>query len=302
MTTPVDELADRYVERLGELDPVIATFEGITGHDAEMTDYSPDGIEERLTFDRSVLRQLAETPLQDARDRVAAEVMRDQIERGLALADTGEPYRDLNVLACPVQYVRQCFDLMPRATLGDWEAITSRAALVPQALSGFEDTLNEGIRRGLVAAERQAVACAHQADVWGGRSGTSRPFFLALADELETSGLDDPALHAAADDTRRARDRGVRSGRPVPRRGVPAARRRGRRRRRGALRAVGRDVQRDRPRPGRDVRVGLGGAAPHRARDGHRRGADPARRVRRRRDRAPRERPDTCDRRCRRVP
>ena len=70
MTTPVDELADRYVERLGELDPVIATFEGITGHDAEMTDYSPDGIEERLTFDRSVLRQLAETPLQSARATV----------------------------------------------------------------------------------------------------------------------------------------------------------------------------------------------------------------------------------------
>jgi uncharacterized protein (DUF885 family) len=95
-----------------------------------------------------------------------------------------------------VQYIRQCFDLMPRATLEDWEVITARAALVPQALSGFEDSLTEGRRQGLVAAERQAVACAQQADVWGGVQGNGRPFFLALADQFASSGIDDPALHA----------------------------------------------------------------------------------------------------------
>src|SRR6476660_3127142 len=136
MTTPVGALSDRYVERVAVLDPVAATFEGLTGHDAEMTDYSPDGIAERQAFDRTALRDLRETPLEDERDRVAAEVMADQLERGLALADTGESFRELNVLACPVQYVRQVFDLMPRATLEDWEEIAARAAHVPQALAG----------------------------------------------------------------------------------------------------------------------------------------------------------------------
>jgi uncharacterized protein (DUF885 family) len=196
MTTAVGALSDRYVDRVADLDPVAATFEGLTGRDAEMTDYSPDGIEERQTYDRTTLRELRRTPQEDDRDRVAAEVMGEQLERGLALADTGDSYRNLNVLACPVQYIRQCFDLMPRATLEDWEVITARAALVPQALSGFEDSLTEGRRQGLVAAERQAVACAQQADVWGGVKGTGRPFFLALADQLAASGIDDPALHA----------------------------------------------------------------------------------------------------------
>ena len=107
MTTAVGALSDRYVERVAVLDPVAATFEGLTGHDAEMTDYSPDGIAERQAFDRTTLRDLRETPLEDERDRVAAEVMADQLERGLALTDTGESFRELNVLACPVQYVRQ---------------------------------------------------------------------------------------------------------------------------------------------------------------------------------------------------
>ena len=45
MTTESDvyELADAYVERFAALDPLAATGEGITGHDHEMTDYSPDG-------------------------------------------------------------------------------------------------------------------------------------------------------------------------------------------------------------------------------------------------------------------
>ena len=196
MTTAVAELSDRYVERVGVLDPIVATVEGLTGHDAEMTDYSPDGIEERHTYDRTTLRELRATAPENDADRIAAEVMTDQLARGLELADSGESYRDLNVLASPVQYIRQCFDHMPRATLDDWEVITARAALVPQALAGYQDTLTEGRRQRLVAAERQALACARQADVWGGVTGGTRPFFLALADQFESSGIDDPALGA----------------------------------------------------------------------------------------------------------
>ena len=55
----VDELADQYVERHASLDPVAATMEGITGHDTEMTDYSPDAAEERAEHDRATLRSLA---------------------------------------------------------------------------------------------------------------------------------------------------------------------------------------------------------------------------------------------------
>ena len=37
------EIADRYVDEFAALDPNAATASGIAGHEAEMTDYSPDG-------------------------------------------------------------------------------------------------------------------------------------------------------------------------------------------------------------------------------------------------------------------
>ena len=39
----ITEIADRYTERLAELDPVQATEVGIGGHDGELTDLSPPG-------------------------------------------------------------------------------------------------------------------------------------------------------------------------------------------------------------------------------------------------------------------
>ena len=65
MTTRSDvyDLADAYVERFAALDPLTATGEGITGHDHEMTDYSPDGVEERAEHDRATLRALRATAI-----------------------------------------------------------------------------------------------------------------------------------------------------------------------------------------------------------------------------------------------
>ena len=37
------ELSDQYIIDSAALDPVLASFWGIPGHDDEMTDYSPDG-------------------------------------------------------------------------------------------------------------------------------------------------------------------------------------------------------------------------------------------------------------------
>jgi uncharacterized protein (DUF885 family) len=62
---------------------------------------------------------------------------------------------------------------------------------VPDALTSIEATLREGIARGVVAARRQALACAQQAEAWGG----SAPYFKNLAERRP----DDRALQAAAE-------------------------------------------------------------------------------------------------------
>ena len=196
MTTnsPVYGLAEEYVERFAALDPLGATGDGITGHDHEMTDFSPDGAAERAEHDRATLRALAAADLTTDADRIAAEVMRERLELALVEYDGGERLRDLRVLGSPVQTVRMSFDLMARETADDWQTVAERMALVPQGLSSIEAALAEGVAQGIVAARRQAVACTRQTDTWGGVDGSSRAFFLTLLDEYDRSGLGDRAF------------------------------------------------------------------------------------------------------------
>jgi uncharacterized protein (DUF885 family) len=194
MTSSVYELAEHYVERFAALDPLAATGEGITGHDHEMTDYSPEGAAERAEHDRATLRALSTVDLGSDTDRIAAEVMRERLELGLVEYDAGERLRDLRVLGSPVQTVRMAFDLMARQTADDWQVVAERLALVPQGLSSVEAALAEGAAEGIVAARRQAVACTKQADTWGGLDPATRPFFLTLVDEYDASGLGDTAF------------------------------------------------------------------------------------------------------------
>jgi len=200
MTSPVDQLSDAFVERYAALDPITATFEGIPGYEDELTDYSPDGVTERLDHARHTLRQLDASDITTEDDRTAARVLRDFLDAELDLGETGEDFRALRVIGSPVSGIRMVFDLMPRETRDDWATITARVAAVPGALDGFEASLRNGIELGLVAAQRQAQACARQADTWGGVSGGTRPFFLTLVDELDRSGVDDDALRRRLDD------------------------------------------------------------------------------------------------------
>ena len=148
------DLSDRFVDRFAALDPVSATLEGLAGHDDEMTDFSPGGYEERNEHSRATLRALTAAAPEGDRDRIAANVLREALETGIELYDTGEHLRELNVIASPVQAVRMCFDMMPTETESDWEVIAARMALVPEGLESYQQSLAEGVRQGLVAARR----------------------------------------------------------------------------------------------------------------------------------------------------
>jgi uncharacterized protein (DUF885 family) len=200
----VREIADRYVERYAALDPIGATFAGLTGHDAEMTDYGPEAADERAEHDRAVLEDLGRAPAGEDRDRVAAEVMVEQLSLGLQLHDAGEHLRELNNIASPLQAIRQVFDLMPTGTESEWDTVVARMALIPSALDSFRTALAAGAEGGLVAARRQVVTCAKQAETWGGLTDET-PFFLALVDAYEAGDVGNAALgRTLADRARRA--------------------------------------------------------------------------------------------------
>jgi uncharacterized protein (DUF885 family) len=191
--SPVDQLSDDFVESYAALDPVMATFEGIPGYDSDLTDYSPDGTAERLEHAHHVRRKLDAIPATDA-EATAANVLREFLAAGIDITEAGEELRPLRVIGSPVSDVRICFDLMPRDRPEDWETIVARTSVVPQALDGLIASLREGVREGLVAAQRQAAACARQADTWGGVDGKTRPYFLGLLDEYDASAQTDPAV------------------------------------------------------------------------------------------------------------
>jgi len=186
----VYEIADQYVLAYAALDPIAATDAGIAGHDHELTDYSPDASSARDRLDRDTLAALGRAPRADDRDRIAADVMTERLQLAVALHDAGEELRAVRIIGSPVQEIRSCFDLMAYNSPHDWEVAAQRLARVPESIASLETALREGMARGLVAARRQAIGCAHQAATWGGESETA-PFFVSLV--AHHDGV--PALH-----------------------------------------------------------------------------------------------------------
>lgn len=189
----VSELANRYVEESAVLDPIVATSRGVAGHDAKMTDYSPDGQAARAALDRKTLADLSRIQILTEADRMAAEVMRERLQVAVDQDEAGEWLRDLRIIGSPFQSIRQCFDLMATTTAADWEVIAARMERVPEALASFEAALREGQRRRAVAARRQALVCADQGATWSGQKG-ARPFFDALAAKYGGLGARDSSL------------------------------------------------------------------------------------------------------------
>ena len=187
----VHEIADRYVEEFARLDPCAATDAGIPGHDHEITDWSPAGTAARLDCNRRTLATLAAIEPADEHERRSIAVMVERLRTEVAFADHDEHLRPLRIIGSPIQDVRQCFDLMPTETDDDWAVIGERMRSVPVALDRITESLGAGIASGVVAARRQALACADQAEAWS----ASSPFFR----ELAARRPDDADLAAAAD-------------------------------------------------------------------------------------------------------
>ena len=86
----ITELASDYVDRYAALDPVGATAMGVPGHDAEMTDYSPEGAAARDALDRETMQALSRLRPSNDHERIGAEVMRERLQVDLDRYRAGE--------------------------------------------------------------------------------------------------------------------------------------------------------------------------------------------------------------------
>ena len=192
--TRIYDIADEYVERFAALNPISATGAGVSGYDAEMTDFSPQGAEARANLDRETIASLEAAASEGERDRIAREAMIDGLRVGLDMFDAGEHLRDLNILSSPMQHIRMAFDLMPRESEEQWRNIASRLRLVPQGLASHRDSLQEGMRQGKVSSRRQTIECAGQAETWSGQKEGQPSFFQSLLDSYDEAGLSSASL------------------------------------------------------------------------------------------------------------
>jgi len=175
-------IADAYIDELAALNPMEATFMGVAGHDDRLPDLSPEGVAAEADLARRTLASLAAAAPEDDRERVAAAVMTERLGLQVERYEAGLHHSGLNVVASDLQAVRSVFDLMPKTTAEEWEAVAVRMAALPAALAGLRATLAEGAGVGQVPARRQVMECAAQCRRWAGLE-EGAGFFAGLAGE-----------------------------------------------------------------------------------------------------------------------
>ncbi|WP_138947092.1 DUF885 domain-containing protein [Plantibacter sp. M259] len=189
-STPIDAIAESWVETLVRLKPEVGTYIGRTDVGGRYGDYSPAGHEAYIEAASRTLRELRSAAPVDAVDRVTQTDLSAELELDLASSEAGLQYRDLNVIASPSQELRDVFDLMPTATVEDWSTIRTRLGALPDAVDGYIENLREGIARGITPARRQVAEVYEQVL----RTGADDGFFIGFA---ANAGPEDGQLPAS---------------------------------------------------------------------------------------------------------
>ncbi|USQ81111.1 DUF885 domain-containing protein [Ornithinimicrobium faecis] len=168
--TDIDRIAEAHLEASIALSPMNATYMGVPGRTDELDDLSLEGYRAYVVLNQETLAQLdGAVPVDDV-DKVTVAAMRERLSlevEGLNRLLEGADPVELNVIACPVQSVRDIFDIMPKETEQDWGVITRRLRAVGPAFEQYAESLAHSAGHGSVPPRRQvervAEQCADQA-------------------------------------------------------------------------------------------------------------------------------------------
>lgn len=189
--TDVDHIANEFYEAVLDLDPVIATEQGRTGVATQFRDYSPAGEEAYIQLVRATLKKLDQViPIDDV-DLVTLDAMQERLGLSLESHRAGLGGWQLNNIVSVPQEIRGGFDLMARNTEQDWANIAGRLFNVPQAITGFVQTLHTARVAGYVSPRRQIEIVIEQIAAYIAEDG----FFDELAAEI-TQAVPDLAEQA----------------------------------------------------------------------------------------------------------
>jgi len=175
--TPIDAIAEAWVDTELELFPEYHVYLGRPGREGEYADYSPAGAERAAEEAKKTLAAItAATPV-DSIDEVTKLDLARELTLHLEKHEAGFAERDLNVIASPPQDLRMIFDLVPTETEDDWNNVAKRMNNLPGAVDGYIETLRLGIRNGNVPAVRQVREVLEQVGKYASKDG----FFFEFA-------------------------------------------------------------------------------------------------------------------------
>lgn len=197
-TTSVDRLSDQFVADICRLSLLAAIQLGrARPDDIELDDLSPVGLRRSRDLAAATHTAVSAAPDEDAGDPIARAVITERLGLEIDKVDSGWSEADLNVIASPVQHIRMLFDVMPKGSDDDWNAIAKRMLSVSAALGGYRESLAAAAARGQVAAQRQVDKCAEQCATFAG-TGDRPGFFGGLAASAERDGALGDALRQGA--------------------------------------------------------------------------------------------------------
>jgi uncharacterized protein (DUF885 family) len=199
----VDLIADRYVDECVARYPETATYLGIPDHDDSWSDYSPDGLADRINHSRRTIAALHRAAPSDERENTAKEAMLERLGLEVELYDAHITASRVSVIAGQAQEIRWIFDLMPTDSEAGWRNIASRLRTVYRPLSEVRETLSAEAREGNISAVRQIHATVDQIRSWTGETGDD-DFFAGLAARAPEQDTLRSDLNSAANEARRA--------------------------------------------------------------------------------------------------
>ena len=179
--TPIDTIAEAWVDTLAERIPTLATYIGRDEHNGRFGDYSPEGAEALTADARTTKAALEAAEPVDAIDTVTKMDLVRELDLMIEQHEAKTHLRDLNVIASPAQDIRATFDLMPTATVEDWSTITQRMKALPAAVEGYVETLRRGIAEGVVPARRQVNEVVSQIGRYTADTGFFAEFVAGAA-------------------------------------------------------------------------------------------------------------------------
>ncbi|HEY8307732.1 MAG TPA: DUF885 domain-containing protein [Lapillicoccus sp.] len=154
-STDADRVADDYFDAAVRLSPIMATNAGIPGHEEDLDDVSPAGRAAFSALRRQTLSSLADVEPMDDVDRVTISALRNRLELDEEIHAAGLDEMSLNVIASPLQDLRDVFDLMPQDSEASWATFATRMTKLPTALGQYRESLLAARNKGHVAPRRQ---------------------------------------------------------------------------------------------------------------------------------------------------